>query len=243
MTARKIIKAADELAARCEAQRFPHLVYNPLRYAREAHCEYLRRFASPPKRVLFWGMNPGPWGMAQTGIPFGEVEAAREFIGIRASVGKPDKEHPRYPVRGFDCLRSEVSGRRLWALFRGRYKTAARFFADNFVLNYCPLLFIGDDGKRAKNLTPDKLPRASAAPLFAACDDFLQTAVLILRPRYLVGVGKFAEGRLRAVFANQNEYIIGAMTHPSPANPAANRGFAVKAAAQLSALGAWQEEN
>ena len=44
-------------------------VYNPLDYARVPHAEYVTRFANSPKRILFLGMNPGPWGMAQTGVP------------------------------------------------------------------------------------------------------------------------------------------------------------------------------
>ena len=44
-------------------------VYNPLDYAWAAHEAYLRRYAASPKRVLFMGMNPGPVGMVQPGVP------------------------------------------------------------------------------------------------------------------------------------------------------------------------------
>ena len=64
------------------------------------------------KKVVFLGMNPGPFGMAQTGVPFGEIPAVRDWMGLRGKVGKPDLEHAKRPVEGLDCQKSEVSGRR-----------------------------------------------------------------------------------------------------------------------------------
>ncbi len=89
-------------------------VYNPLVYAEEPHRRYLERYGGSPKEVLFLGMNPGPWGMAQTGVPFGEVSLVGRWLGIDGVVGKPAREHPKRPVTGFSCSRSEVSGRRVW---------------------------------------------------------------------------------------------------------------------------------
>lgn len=43
-------------------------VYNPVEYAAELHCAYLEKYLTGPKSVLFIGMNPGPWGMVQTGV-------------------------------------------------------------------------------------------------------------------------------------------------------------------------------
>lgn len=43
-------------------------VYNPIEYAADLHCEYLKKFLNKSKPVLFIGMNPGPFGMAQTGV-------------------------------------------------------------------------------------------------------------------------------------------------------------------------------
>ena len=54
-------------------------VYNPLDYARRPYEQYLRTYGATPKRVLFLGMNPGPFGMAQTGVPFGDVASVRRF--------------------------------------------------------------------------------------------------------------------------------------------------------------------
>ena len=59
-------------------------VYNPLQYARRPHALYLSRFGAEPRDVVFVGMNPGPFGMAQTGVPFGDVGFVRDWMGIEA---------------------------------------------------------------------------------------------------------------------------------------------------------------
>ena len=100
-------------------------VYRTLDYTWEAHRVYLERYGVGNKRVVFLGMNPGPFGMAQTGVPFGEVAAVRDWMGIETAIGKPVPEHPKRPIEGFRCLRSEVSGRRLWGLFAERFENAA----------------------------------------------------------------------------------------------------------------------
>lgn len=244
MSTQRLTRAADQLAAGCERLSFgapvTH-VYNPLKYARAAHRAYLLRYAAPPKRVVFLGMNPGPWGMAQTGVPFGEIAAVRDWLGIEARVGKPPSEHPRRPVQGFACPRSEVSGARLWGLFRARCKTPRRFFAGHLVLNYCPLLFLQARDNGVVNITPDKLRAADARALFALCDEHLREAVAALQPKFLIGVGRFAESRLTRLF-DDGDYNIGQILHPSPASPAANRGFAAAATRQLEQLGVWRRE-
>lgn len=208
-------------------------VYNPLVYAREPHAAYLDRFGAPPKEALFVGMNPGPWGMAQTGVPFGEIGMVTEWLGITGEVARPADEHPKKRVDGFACRRSEVSGRRLWGLIRERFGTPERFFARFFVANYCPLLFLTADGG---NITPDKLRRGEQEPLFAACDRALRRTVELLRPRVVIGVGGFAEGRCREALEDLNVEV-GRIIHPSPASPAANRDWAGTALRQLAELG------
>lgn len=234
----RLIAAADKLAAKCAKMNFSppaaH-VYHPLLYAREMHHSYLRKFGNSQKRIVFVGMNPGPWGMAQTGVPFGEVAAVRDWMRIREPVSPPPQMHPRRPVLGLQCPRSEASGRRLWGMFAAHYPRAEDFFAEHFALNYCPLLFLAAD---AKNITPDKLCKADREPLFAECDRFLQIAIDFFQPEFCIGVGAFAESRLRFLFANENVRI-GKILHPSPASPAANRGFAAAAEQQLRTLGAW----
>ena len=88
-------------------------VYDPTVHARRSHVAYLK-YATRGVDAIWLGMNPGPWGMVQTGVPFGEVAHVREFLGIHERVDRPDPEHPKRPVTGFECPRSEVSGRRVW---------------------------------------------------------------------------------------------------------------------------------
>ena len=209
-------------------------VYNPLEYARVPHEAYLKRYGKAPKRALLLGMNPGPFGMAQTGVPFGDVAMVRDFLGVTGAVGKPSPEHPKRAISGFECTRSEVSGSRLWGFAQAHFKTAARFFENFFVVNYCPLVFM-DDG--ARNLTPDKLPKAEQGPLFAACDDALQQIVKSLRPDLVIGVGAFARDRAERALPDFKGKI-GTVLHPSPASPKANRGWAGIAEQELRALGA-----
>lgn len=239
-TAERLIAAARELSASLTNLRFASPVshvYNPLTYAWSAHADYLCRYGNDKKRVVFLGMNPGPFGMAQCGIPFGEVNVARDWLGIDAPIGTPAVLNPHRPVEGWNCQRSEVSGRRLWGLFQQRYGSAVAFFAEHFVANYCPLAFF-DHGR---NLTPDKLPPAEAAPLFAACDEHLRQVIAALQPEWLIAVGGFAEARAHVALAGRG-VSVGRILHPSPASPAANRGWAAMATGQLLALGVWQDQ-
>jgi len=212
-------------------------VYRPLEYAWQPHQRYLERFGQGPKRVLFLGMNPGPFGMVQTGVPFGEVAAVRDWMGIHEPVAKPAHEHAKRPVEGFQCQRSEVSGHRLWGLFAQRFGTATAFFHDHFVLNFCPLVWMSASGA---NLTPNQLPAAEMAPVEQACLQHLTEVIALMRPSFLIGVGGFAEQRLRrAADACACTAQLGRILHPSPASPAANRGWAAAASRQLADLGVW----
>ena len=205
-------------------------VYNPLIYAAKPAEMYLERYlCGPPGRTLLLGMNPGPWGMAQTGVPFGEIESVRQWLGIEADVVTPENSHPKRPILGFDCQRSEVSGRRLWGLFREAFPDPKNF-ADKFVVfNYCPLIFLEESGR---NRTPDKLPKKERDPLFDCCDACLRSLVETLEIERAFGVGKFAEKRLKAA-AGKKLSSISSVLHPSPASPAANRGWAEQAAPVL----------
>jgi single-strand selective monofunctional uracil DNA glycosylase len=210
-------------------------VYNPLDYAWAVHDEYLERYARGRKRVLFLGMNPGPWGMVQTGVPFGEVPAVRDWLGIMGPVVPPTDQHPKRPVMGFDCTRSEISGQRLWGLFRDRFGAAESFFAEHTVMNYCPLAFLESTGR---NRTPEKLPREEREALFAACDQHLRDVVAVSRPEWVIGVGNFAAARAKLACGNDTVRVE-SIPHPSPASPAANRNWAEQATRRLRDLGVW----
>ncbi len=223
---------SDELRPLQFAAPITH-VYNPLEYARAPHALYLDRYGRGPKEIVLVGMNPGPFGMAQTGVPFGEIAMVRDWMGINADVGKPALEHPKRPIDGFRCARSEVSGARLWGWARDAFDTPDRFFARFFGANYCPLCFMEESGR---NFTPDKLPAAIRARVNMACDRALRATVELLRPNYVLGVGHFAEARARVALEGLSVKL-GRIPHPSPASPAANRGWANECAKALATYG------
>lgn len=242
MSATALITASKNLREALRPLRFAppvEYLYQPLDYAWAPHEVYLRRFGSGKKRVVFVGMNPGPFGMTQTGVPFGEIAAVRDWMGINEPVGKPEREHPKRPVLGFECKQSEVSGRRLWGHFANRFETPEAFFRDHFVANYCPLVFTEAGGK---NFTPDKLPAGEAAQLNKICDEHLQAVITALEPEWVIGVGAYAEVCVNRVKeAMGGEFKTGRILHPSPASPAANRDWAGAATKQLVAMGVWKE--
>ncbi|MEN8714983.1 MAG: uracil-DNA glycosylase family protein [Verrucomicrobiales bacterium] len=237
----ELLSATDQLLSDLKGLSFSDPVavtYNPLTYARASHEQFVKRFADAPKRVLMMGMNPGPWGMAQTGVPFGEIPAVRDWMGISALVQKPDPEHPKRPVVGFECEKSEVSGRRLWGLFSEAYPNPDDFFRDHYVVNYCPLVWMEESGR---NRTPDKLPKAEMDPVSSACDRYIQKHLELLQPEFAVGVGTFAEACLARIAKKAGlTPEIGRILHPSPASPAANRDWAGTATKQLKEIGIWK---
>jgi single-strand selective monofunctional uracil DNA glycosylase len=241
-------EAAMQLSRQVDGLQFTapvEYVYNPLSYAWEAYGNYLERFARGPKRVLFLGMNPGPWGMAQTGIPFGEVAAVRDWLGIDAPIGRPKREHPKRPILGLACERSEVSGRRVWGLFAARSESPEAFFREHFVANYCPLVFMDSGGR---NVTPDQLPARQTERLQEVCDQHLARTLELLKPTYLVGVGQYAEACLRRVAEcikggpKEGGRQVVRILHPSPASPAANRGWAPAVEKVLAETGVWVQK-
>ncbi|MEX2493327.1 MAG: uracil-DNA glycosylase family protein [Nitrospirales bacterium] len=208
-------------------------IYNPLEYARRAHDQFIRRFGGGTKEAIFLGMNPGPYGMAQTGVPFGEIAHVRDWLGIKGIIDRPPIEHPKRPIQGFECPRREISGQRLWGFFKEKFGEPEAFFARFFVVNYCPLVFMEESGK---NRTPDKLPTHEREDLFLICDLALQRIVDRLQPDLIIGVGHFATDRAKAALGNRR-LSIGTVLHPSPASPTANRGWAEAAEKQLKSLG------
>lgn len=234
----EVLEAARELSARMGELHFVPPVaytYNPLEYAWAGHEAYVRRFAATPKDVLYLGMNPGPFGMAQTGVPFGEIPAVTLWMGISAAVGQPEKMHPKRPVQGFSCPRSEVSGRRLWGLFEQLYGTADAFFSHAYVANYCPLIWMSESGA---NIPPTQLPKEQAAQIDTACQQHLVRLIAALQPRCLVGVGAYALKQLEIAASAfpERSFTLGSIVHPSPASPVANKCWPAKPREQILEL-------
>jgi single-strand selective monofunctional uracil DNA glycosylase len=235
-----LIAAGRELADELRPLRFSDPVthtYLTLDYAAAGHEAYLEKFGGSRKRVLLLGMNPGPYGMAQTGVPFGEIAAVRDWMGLSPEIGKPADEHPKRKILGMTCPKSEVSGRRLWGLFSEKFPSAGDFFKDHLVINFCPLVWMKDSGA---NLTPDKIRTAEMAEVDASCQKHLRRVIQVLSPEFLIGVGGYAEGQMIA--AKETLGIVaatGKILHPSPASPAANRGWAEVAERQLREMGVW----
>ena len=235
-----MIQSIHDWAARCEALdlQSPILghVYNPLDYAWAGHLQYLQRFGSPrPKRVFMLGINPGPWGMTQTGVPFGDVQMVRDWMGIQAPIGQPSRPHPKRPVKGFELTRREGSGKRLWGWAAQRFGQADDFFEHAFVWAYCPLLFLKHPG--AQNLTPDKLTRSDRDRLYPLCDAMLRQMLDWMRPSFAVGIGAFATTCLQKLSTPEDPWSICRITHPSPANPQANHDWGATIEAQCLEAG------
>src|SRR5216110_2838913 len=246
-TSDSLIIAAKRLRDAVAEMRFAAPVahvYHPLIYAWRAHEIYLRRYGDSRKRVLFLGMNPGPFGMAQTGVPFGQVAAVRDWLDIETKIDRPPNEHPKRPVTGFNCHRSEISGERLWGLFAKRFGTPEKFFRDHIVMNYCPLAFLEES---CRNRTPDKLPPREREALFTRCDGHLREMIRILKPQWLIGIGDFATKRAREALITPLRHRtkspwrprLGQILHPSPACPASNSNWVGTVTAQLRELGVW----
>lgn len=239
-TSSKLIEAGRLLADELRPLEFSEPVthtYLTVDYAREGYEAYLEKFAGTPKRVLMLGMNPGPYGMAQTGVPFGEIAAVRDWMGLSPSIGRPENEHPKRKIMGMGCPKSEVSGRRLWGLFSEKFPNAEDFFKDHLVINFCPLVWMKDTGA---NLTPDKIKADEMKPVDAACQRHLLRLIELLDPQYLIGVGAYAEKKLIAARDELGHRAeTGKILHPSPASPAANRGWAEAAQRQLQEPGVW----
>ncbi len=208
-------------------------VYNPLDYAWVPHEAYLQTYGQGTREIILLGMNPGPWGMAQTGVPFGEVQLVQHWLKIKAPVRKPAHTHPRVPVLGFGCHRREVSGQRLWGWAKDTFTTPKKFFDRFFVANYCPLMFLDTSGR---NRTPDHVPARHRERLLQVSDAALRDLVTLMQPKLVIGVGGFAESRAKSALEGL-DVTIGRILHPSPASPLANNGWAKQATAQLARCG------
>jgi len=213
-------------------------IYHPIDYASEPHSDYVRRYCRSQKNVVFLGMNPGPFGMVQSGVPFGDCRLVREWLGVSGAVRKPANENAKRPIIGLECQRSEVSGTRFWNFIRSLSLNddPNSFFRHCYVHNYCPAAFIDHKGK---NITPASMKKSDLAALESICDEYLIKAIDVLGASVVVAIGVYARDRCRRVFSSELPRIrVEMIMHPSPANPATNTGggWAVKVRQQLEQL-------
>ena len=196
-------------------------VYNPLAYAWEPHRAYLELASGGGAKTLLLGMNPGPHGMGQMGIPFAATSVVRDLLKItNLEVGQPKKPHPKRPISGLDWPKEEVSGTRLWGLLANEYGSAESIFKSVFLLNHCPLMLFS--GERATNITPDKITGPTTKALLERCDEHLREVVDIMQIERVIGVGRYSEKRaLNAL--SRIDISVTTCWHPSPASPLANR--------------------
>ncbi|XP_063952306.1 single-strand selective monofunctional uracil DNA glycosylase-like [Lytechinus pictus] len=225
--AEKFISLMEEMVEELDKLKFGDpvsYIYNPVVYAKETHDCFIRKYGNSTKSVLFLGMNPGPFGMAQNGVPFGETNYVKDWMKITGNVGKPPKEHPKRIIVGLDCNRSEVSGQRFWKLWQDLCGSPENFFKECFVYNHCPLVFMTST---SKNVTPPSMKVEMRNPLIEVCDDFLCRLIKLLEVKVVVGIGKFAEDRTKKALdkGGVEGVRVVSMMHPSPINPAANKGW------------------
>ena len=196
-------------------------VYNPLAYAWEPHRAYLELASGGGAKTLLLGMNPGPHGMGQMGIPFAATSVVRELLKItNLEVGQPRKPHPKRPISGLDWPKEEVSGTRLWGLLANEYGSAESIFKSVFLLNHCPLMLFS--GERATNITPDKITGPTTKALLERCDEHLREVVDIMQIEQVIGVGRYSETRALNALSGI-DISVTTCWHPSPASPLANR--------------------
>lgn len=225
--AEKFISLMEDMVRELDKLKFGDpvsYIYNPLEYAKETHDCFVRKYGNSTKSVLFLGMNPGPFGMAQNGVPFGETNYVKDWMKITGNVGRPPKEHPKRIIIGLDCNRSEVSGQRFWKLWKDLCGTPENFFKECFVYNHCPLVFMTST---SKNVTPPSMKIEMRNPLNDVCDDYLCRLIQLLGVKVVVGIGKFAEARTKKALEKGGVEGVRVVTimHPSPINPAANKGW------------------
>ena len=217
--AKKLSDECDELIPKLLKIKGQEYVTNPLNYAWQYHESYIKQYSGLGAKTLLLGMNPGPYGMAQCGVPFGATEIAKNFLNISGEFTNPEGRHPKRPIEGLEFERQEISGTRLWGLLKQIWKTPEEIHKNVFLVNHCPLLLLGETGR---NITPDNVSGPALKKLMKTCDKHLLSVVKSLGIKRVVGVGKYAEKRARIALEGLDIEIT-TCWHPSPASPLANR--------------------
>ena len=228
--ARILIKLTKKLSDECdthveniiENNSNIDFVYNPLNYAWKPHKHYLEKYGTLGAKTIIMGMNPGH-GMGNTGIPFGCPEKVKSYLEITdLEVKEPSKIHPKREIKGLQCEKAEISGKRIWSLIEEIHGLPTEAFKHIFVLNHFPLWMFNAAGQ---NITPDKLKSSSTKEIFDVCNQYLVDILQVLGCKSIIGVGKYAQkmAHLAIVNANLGHVIVDEIPHPSPANPLANK--------------------
>lgn len=71
----KFLDLIDELNVSLEQLHLPseiQCIYNPTVYARHTFEIFVQKYCNSKKDIMYFGMNPGPWGMSQTGVRISE---------------------------------------------------------------------------------------------------------------------------------------------------------------------------
>jgi single-strand selective monofunctional uracil DNA glycosylase len=157
------------------------LVLDPGRYGERWHHRFRRCYPVGPRPLLVFGLNPGPYGMAQTGVPFTDLKRLefhlprlwRELLAAREPVALPGLAPPS--LRPFLTRTFESSSVRVYKFLERAFGSAEQAFRRVAFVNPCPLLFI--DRATGENRTPADLPRA-APRLMREFDALRRTTVL-----------------------------------------------------------------
>ncbi|MGB1435364.1 MAG: uracil-DNA glycosylase family protein [Candidatus Thalassarchaeaceae archaeon] len=200
---------------------FIEYVYNPLIYAWEPHKAFIELGGNKGAKTILLGMNPGPHGMGQMGIPFAATSIVRDFLKIKnLPVLQPERIHPKRIIKGLDWQKEEISGTRLWSALFDNYGSVEKIFSKIFVVNHCPLMFFR--GVNGTNITPDKIPGETIKKIIQRCDVYLKEIVDIMQIETVVGVGKYSKKRAE-IALEETKINLKSCWHPSPASPLANK--------------------
>ncbi|XP_037927861.1 single-strand selective monofunctional uracil DNA glycosylase-like [Teleopsis dalmanni] len=186
-------------------------IYNPVEYAADLHCEYLRKYLDRPKRVVFLAVHPEQNGMAQTGVPFGNVSTVRDMMKLCGEVKQPNRLHPKHPVLGLNCHINEPSGVRFWGLMDKIAGSLDTFSEQCFVHTFCPLLFFNEYGR---TIEPCVLPFEIKYPMRDLLVEALCKEMKLVQPEIIVVTGNYVYNGLQRSELYAKTLLV--MTNPHP---------------------------
>jgi single-strand selective monofunctional uracil DNA glycosylase len=210
--------------ARSIARATGWLVLDPSRYGERWHAPFRRLYPPRARPLLVFGLNPGPYGMAQTGIPFTDLKRLAQGLPRLAAELARSGERLSLPglapssLQPFLTRTFESSSVRVHRFLRLAHGSAERAFREVVFVNPCPLLFI--DRALGENRTPADLPRALRAGVDEARVEVVSVAVARLRARGAIVLGRDAAAALSVPLrARLGERAVVEWEHPARAVP------------------------